>query len=88
MAELKGYAFVGSNSAGCNAFFVRKDKAVGLKIFTSQEGYVESKFRDSRNEKGRLNFISGKDRVNEIRDMDLFDVRNNKTMKIKDIIVC
>lgn len=86
LAQFKGYVFVGSNSAGCNAFFVRKDKATSLKIYTSQEGYVESKFRDSRDESGALNFLSGKDRVNKIKNMDLFDVRNNKTIKVKDIM--
>src|SRR6185503_16920025 len=40
LAEKKGYVFVGSNSAGNNAFFVRKDRVGNLKTMTAEEGYV------------------------------------------------
>lgn len=86
LAQLKGYVFVGSNNAGCNAFFVRKDKVGSLKTYTSEEGYVESMFRDSRSETGELNFLSNKkDKRNEIKEMELFDVKNNKKLKVKDL---
>ena len=37
-AKNKGYSFVGSNSAGCNAFFVRNDVIGELKILSPNEG--------------------------------------------------
>ena len=78
LAEKKGYGFVGSNSAGNNAFFVRKDRLGNIKTMTAEEGYVESKFRDSRNKKDELDFASGSDRLEKIRGLEVFDVAGNK----------
>ena len=52
LAEEKGYAFVGSNSAGNNAYFVRKDRLGDLPALSAEEGYVASKFREHRDERG------------------------------------
>lgn len=47
LAERKGYAFVGCNSSGVNAFFVRKDKKPPfIKEVTPEEGYAEGKFSE------------------------------------------
>jgi hypothetical protein len=55
LGNKKGYAFVGSNSAGNNAFFVRRDrKPASLRELTAAEGYVAGQFRESRNERGEL----------------------------------
>jgi hypothetical protein len=41
LAESKGYAFVGCNSNGVNAFFVRRDRLPGhLRELTAEEGFV------------------------------------------------
>lgn len=74
LADKKGYAFVGSNSIGSNAFFVRKDKVGQLKIIDPENGYVESKFRSSRNADGELNFLSSNDRLNLIKGMPVINV--------------
>lgn len=59
LAEQKGYAFVGCNSAGINAFFVRQDlKPQTLPGLSVTEGYVAGKFRESRNEVGELIFLT------------------------------
>ena len=47
-AHRKGLAFVGSNSAGNNAFFVREDILGDVPALTSNEGWVDARFRDSR----------------------------------------
>lgn len=78
LAENKGYAFVGSNSAGNNAFFIRKDRLGNIKSKTAEEGYVESKFRDSRNKDGELDFASGSERLEKIKGINVFDVVQNK----------
>jgi hypothetical protein len=39
---------VGSNNAGNNAFFIRRDSLNGQKELSATEGYVESQFRESR----------------------------------------
>jgi hypothetical protein len=86
LADEKGYAFVGSNSAGVNAFFVRRDLLRGLKTLTAVDGYVESRFRDSRDENGRLSFLSGRDRLRAIQDLPVTDISEGKTHSIRDVL--
>ncbi|HVN49161.1 MAG TPA: hypothetical protein VMU30_10135, partial [Bacteroidota bacterium] len=45
LAEKKGYAFIGADSSGVNAFFVRKDLAQNFAIRNSDDGYVENMAR-------------------------------------------
>lgn len=86
LAESKGYDFVGCNSAGVNAFFVRRDLQHGLPVLSAAEGFVQSKLRQSRNESGNLSFLSGDARIEVISDLPLHDVSANKLIKVKDII--
>jgi len=85
LAEKKGYAFVGCNSNGNNAHFVRKDKIGQIPVLTCQQGYVESKFRESRDQNGNLTFIFGKSRLNIIQHMLIFDVETNSLKKIQEL---
>lgn len=74
-ADRKGLAFVGSNSAGNNAFFVRRDALGDLLTLTPQEGWVDARFRDSRDRKGNLTYIGGRTaRIAAIADQPLVDV--------------
>jgi hypothetical protein len=53
LAQRKGYALVGCNSNGINAFFVRRDLLpTGLQTLTSEEGYVAGKFTETRDASG------------------------------------
>jgi hypothetical protein len=59
LAKQKGYAFVGCNSAGINAFFVREDlKPDFIQELTPEEGYVSTMVRQSRDENGNLIYLS------------------------------
>lgn len=59
LGKVKSYSFVGSNSAGNNAFFVRSDlRPCNIKELTPEEGYVVSQFRESRDQQGNLNYLS------------------------------
>ena len=59
MAEEKGYSFIGCNSGGNNAYFVRNDKLNDVvKSATLEQGYVESKYRESRDKNGNLSFLN------------------------------
>ena len=86
LAVRKGYDFVGSNSTGSNAFFVRKDLQHGLRIFSAVEGYIESKVRESRNELGALTFLTGNKCLQIIRDMSIHDIDRDIIVPIKDIM--
>lgn len=83
-AEENGYYYVGSNSAGNNAFFVRKDCFPEEKIPECLE-FHESKYRESRNEKGELSFLRGADRLKQIKEMEVVDLQTGKTETIANI---
>lgn len=82
LSQEKGYAFVGSNSAGNNAYFVRKDRLSGLHALSAQEGYVASKFRESRDVNGNLTYLSGQDRLSLIAGMPIFNTTTQTLEKI------
>lgn len=58
LAQRKGYAFVGCNSTGNNAFFVRRDlKSQKIKELGLEEGFVDCQFRESRDIEGNLAYL-------------------------------
>lgn len=78
LAAEKGYDFIGSNSAGNNAYFVRADSGHGLRVLTAEEGYVTSKFAESRDEQGRLTHVRGDARLELIRGLPVFNTRSGE----------
>ena len=77
LAGEKGYAFIGSNSAGNNAYFVRRDRLGELRELSVEQGYVPSKFREHRDEQGRLTYLSGQEGIEELRGLPVFNTRTN-----------
>ena len=82
LAEGKGYKFVGSNSTGNNAFFVRSDVIGNLPIRDCEDGYVERKLREGRDETGRLMFWAGTKRLEMIAHLPVVDLESGKTITI------
>lgn len=78
LAKEKGFTFIGSNSTGNNAYFVKNNHLKDLKPLTAEEGYVESKFRESRNKEGKLTYLRGSERLDIIKGLDVFNTRTNK----------
>jgi len=78
LAEEKGYSFIGCNSAGNNAYFVKNEFLRDIKPLTAMEGYVKSKFRQSRDENGNLDYLTGDEIFNCIRGLPVFNTRTNK----------
>jgi len=76
VGRAKGYAFVGSNLAGNNAYFVREDYLGrgGIVAIGPEQGYVESRFRESRNQQGHLTYLGGAARRRTIAEMPVYDV--------------
>ena len=70
LAARKGYRFVGTNLAANDAFFVREDYAQRF-VDRSLRNIcaLPSKFRESRNREGQLNYIGGLDRLQAIATM-------------------
>lgn len=81
----KGYALVGSNRVGNNIFFVRHDRLGRLKALNTQEAYVVSRFRDSRDAQGQLNFLSGERRYDEIKNLSVVDVSSGRMTTLQQL---
>lgn len=74
----KGYVFVGCNSAGNNAFFVKKSYQRKVAALAKKAKYVESTFRESRDRGGRLTYLSGEERLVAIKGLPVVNVNTNK----------
>jgi hypothetical protein len=81
LAQAKGYAFLGCNSAGNNAYFARRDVLNGDVAEVSLEaGYVRAKFRESRDGEGRLTFLGPELRTAVLRGLPVFDFEQGKVV--------
>jgi len=85
LASRRGYVFVGCNSAGNNAYFIRRDKLGSLKSLECAEGYVDARFRESRNRNGELTYLSADKRLGEIAQMPVFDVERQSAAPISEV---
>ena len=88
LAKLKGYEFIGTNKNSVNAFFVKKEyacKYIPELITTIEESVFDSKFRESRDENGKLTFLSGKDRINLIRSMSIVDLDTSEIVSLENL---
>lgn len=75
LADRKGYALVGCNSAGNNAFFVRRD-CLGRTVSERAPGeaYVAAAFREARDRSGNLAFLSAQEERALLKDLQLVEV--------------
>jgi hypothetical protein len=75
LAEKLGYKLIGSNGAGNNAYFVRADRLnSAIRAVAVERGYRESKFSDSRDDRGRLTHLRGAERLACIRGLPVVNV--------------
>lgn len=77
LAAAKGYALVGCTSAGNNAFFVKNSQLGSLRSLTAAEGFVNSAFRESRDQSGQLTLLAGERRAELIRGLPVYNVRTD-----------
>lgn len=83
LARRKGYALVGGNSAGNNAFWVREDLLGNLPRAAVDEAYAVSRFRESRDESGALTYVGDqRTRLAIIRHLPVWDVEAERTVTV------
>lgn len=85
LAEEKGYAFVGCNEAGNNAYFVIKELASSFLVLTPEEGFVDSRFRESRDALGRMDRLGGPARLAAISDLPVVDLDTGQRILLGDL---
>ena len=75
VAQRKGYAFVGCESFGVNAFFVRRDLMTDrLREVSIEEGYRPGRFRASRDRRGRLAYLTAEQEEAILAPLPVVDV--------------
>jgi hypothetical protein len=85
LADAKGYALVGGNRAGNNAFYVRRDVLGDLPEVSVGDAYAPSRFRESRGPDGELSYVSSHaDRLAIMAEMPVVDVISGETTTIGD----
>jgi len=78
----KGYSLIGSNLAGNNAYFVRKDLLNDkIKELSIDKVFRENKFRESRNKDYSLSYIAGKERIECIKGLEVLNILTNQLEK-------
>jgi hypothetical protein len=83
LADRKGYALVGGNKAGNNAFFVRRDVLGELPEVGVADAYAPSRFRESRGPGGELTYVSEhSDRLALFADMPVWDLDREATVTV------
>lgn len=79
LSTQKGYTFIGCNSAGNNAYFVRRDRLnSSVRETTVEAGYVCSQFRDSRDQQGNLTYLVGDERLAVIKGLPVYNVETHQ----------
>jgi hypothetical protein len=74
LAARKRYTWIGCNSAGNNAYFVRNEYAELFHHPAMPRDFVAAKFREGRDEEGNLNHIGQKKGFVMIGDLPVWDV--------------
>jgi hypothetical protein len=86
LAASRGYALVAGNSAGNNAFFVRRDVLGELPEQTPAQVYRRAQFREFHDETGRLTFDDFDTRLRKIGDLPLHDLSTGGLRTVRDIV--
>jgi len=86
LATKKGYRFVGTNSTGNDAFFVREDYA-GRFVDDSLQSVrsLPSRFRESRDGSGQKTYISGLERLKHISTLPVINVETGSIIELGDL---
>ena len=76
LAAAKGYVILGSNRAGNNLFMARQDVAAGLTDHIADLRPRPSRFREARDSEGRLAYLGGLERTEQISALPVINVAN------------
>ena len=85
LMKKKNYFLIGTNSAGNNAFFVKKNIWNKARKLIINKKVFDSKFRESRNTKGELTFLDKKSSLELIQNKLIIDLKNKNKKKIFEL---
>lgn len=84
LANDKGYEFIGTNSSGVNAFFIRRDlvETSPFPVVDVKSGFTKSTLRQSRDRHGKLNFLS---EIESLKELVALPVVNTLTGEVESL---
>jgi len=85
LAASKGYVLLGSNSAGNNLIFLRKDLVGDRSTCSPETAYKKPQFRESRDISGNLSYLDFDARLKQISEMPLYDLELGALIQVKDL---
>jgi len=87
----KNFIFLGCNLLRNNAYFISKKYSKKIHLnFPDLENismYTDSNLRESRKKNNRLNYLSGRKKIEEIYNCEVFDLASKKIKKIKELFI-
>jgi len=81
LAKQKGYSFVGCNSTGINAYFIKTSKLNGIPIRDVEKDFVKSKFKQSRGKNKQLTYLNYDQSQEILKGLDVYNVIDEKIVK-------
>jgi hypothetical protein len=81
----KGYSFIGTNTNGVNAFFVRDDLAPPILAAIEEKRVWAPRHRDARDRAGRLDFTRGIRRYDLVADMPVVDLETETLVPLRSL---
>ena len=85
LAGERGYALVGGNRAGNNAFLVRRDLLGDIPEVDVAEAYSPSRFRESRDRAGELSYVSSNEqRLRLMAELPLVDLESGREVTVAE----
>jgi hypothetical protein len=85
LAHKKGYTWIGCNSAGNNAYFVRNEYAGAFQLPALPMDFVAAKFREARDRDGNLAYFGQKEGFELIKDLAVWDVVQNRIRTVGEL---
>lgn len=85
LATDRGYTFVGTNSNGVNAFYVRNDLAGAVTDSIARIKEWPARHRDSRDLHGTLTFLRGLEKAEAIKTLPVYNIRDDVTQSIASL---
>jgi len=85
LGKEKNYTFVGSNSTGCNAFFVKDEFADKILSKLDQIVSYPSLIREGRDKVGKLIYTPRSERAKLIGHLPLLNLASGSMVKLNDL---
>ncbi len=87
LGESKGYGLVGSNCAGNNLFFVRRDLLGDLPVQPATTAFRRSQFRESRGPGGELTFLGWEAGFGDAAGLPVLDLDRQEHVPIASLVL-